>query len=82
MSGPSCLIVRWAHRGWKAGFSTQRESRFLANRPGSLLVGEVVHGTQTRDMGNQLGGVLCLFVVVVFVFVFVLLKRKAFRALP
>jgi hypothetical protein len=42
MSGLSCLIVRWAHRGWKAGFSTQRESRFLANRPGSLLVGEVV----------------------------------------
>ncbi len=42
MSDLSCLIVRWAHRGWKAGFSTQRESRFLANRPGSLPVGEVV----------------------------------------
>ena len=42
MSGHFCLIVQWAHRGWKAGFSTQRESRFLANRPGSLLVGEVV----------------------------------------
>ncbi len=41
MSDLSCLIVRWAHRGWKTGFSTQRESRFLANRPGSFPVGEV-----------------------------------------
>jgi hypothetical protein len=42
MSGPSCLIVQWAHRGWKAGFLTQTESCFLANKPGSLWVGEVV----------------------------------------
>jgi hypothetical protein len=42
VSGLSCLIVRWAHCGWKVGFLMQRESRFLANQPGSLLVDEVV----------------------------------------
>ena len=43
MSGLSCLIVRWAHSGWKAGFLTQRESRFLANLRGSFPVDEVVY---------------------------------------
>jgi hypothetical protein len=39
-------------------------------------VGEVVHGTQTRDMGNHLGGVLCLFVFLCFFFF--LVKTEGF----